>query len=83
MLLSTKSAGRLIHFGLQVYCGNLDYDERAQDVERLFDDFGPIERTDMKTGSQSSSASGLLCQLACAFKPFPVFDICPLCVSKG
>ena len=35
---------------LQVYCGNLDYDERAQDVEKLFDEFGPIERTDMKTG---------------------------------
>ncbi|KAL3149936.1 hypothetical protein ABBQ38_013299 [Trebouxia sp. C0009 RCD-2024] len=33
-----------------VYCGNLDYDEKAQDVERLFDEFGPIERMDMKTG---------------------------------
>lgn len=35
----------------QVYCGNLDYDEKAQDVERLFDEFGPIERMDMKTGN--------------------------------
>lgn len=68
------SVGRLrCLFGPQVYCGNLDYDERAQDVERLFDDFGPIERTDMKTGSHFSM--NRLCGSAFACKPLLTFAL--------
>ena len=75
MSLFVVSAGRLrCLFGLQVYCGNLDYDEKAQDVERLFDDFGPIERTDMKTGTHVSMHHHI-CSSAFACKPFLTFAL--------
>lgn len=33
-----------------VFCGNLEYDTSVREVERLFDDYGPVDRIDMKTG---------------------------------
>lgn len=33
-----------------VFCGNFEYDINVREIERLFDDFGPIERVDMKSG---------------------------------
>ncbi|DBA95527.1 TPA: hypothetical protein ACH3X3_013383 [Trebouxia sp. C0006] len=33
-----------------VFCGNFEYNIDVREIERLFDDFGPIERVDMKSG---------------------------------
>ncbi|DBA86340.1 TPA: Serine/arginine-rich splicing factor rs40 [Trebouxia sp. C0005] len=33
-----------------VFCGNFEYNINVREIERLFDDFGPIERVDMKSG---------------------------------
>ncbi|XP_020972089.1 LOW QUALITY PROTEIN: serine/arginine-rich splicing factor RS41-like [Arachis ipaensis] len=33
-----------------VFCGNLDFDARQSDVERLFKRYGKVERVDMKSG---------------------------------
>ena len=33
-----------------LFCGNLDYDVRQSEVERLFRKYGRIERVDMKSG---------------------------------
>ncbi|KAF8032517.1 hypothetical protein BT93_D1428 [Corymbia citriodora subsp. variegata] len=33
-----------------LFCGNLDYDARQSDVERLFRRYGRVERVDMKSG---------------------------------
>ncbi|RYR70883.1 hypothetical protein Ahy_A02g005185 isoform D [Arachis hypogaea] len=32
-----------------VFCGNLDFDARQSDVERLFKRYGKVERVDMKS----------------------------------
>lgn len=39
-----------------VFCGNLDYDARQSDVERLFRRYGRVERVDMKSGKFSAFA---------------------------
>mmetsp|Transcript_36761 Transcript_36761/g.103717 ORF Transcript_36761/g.103717 Transcript_36761/m.103717 type:complete len:104 (+) Transcript_36761:183-494(+) len=33
-----------------IFCGNFEYDARQDEIERLFEKFGPLERVDMKTG---------------------------------
>jgi len=33
-----------------VFCGNLDFDARQSDVERLFRRYGKVDRVDMKSG---------------------------------
>lgn len=33
-----------------IFCGNLDYDARQSEIERLFGKYGRVERVDMKTG---------------------------------
>ncbi|KAI4371525.1 hypothetical protein MLD38_019747 [Melastoma candidum] len=33
-----------------IFCGNLDYDARQSDVERLFKKYGRVDRVDMKSG---------------------------------
>lgn len=33
-----------------IFCGNLDYDARQSDLERLFRRYGRIDRVDMKSG---------------------------------
>uniref|UniRef100_A0A0D9VBJ5 rRNA adenine N(6)-methyltransferase n=2 Tax=Leersia perrieri TaxID=77586 RepID=A0A0D9VBJ5_9ORYZ len=33
-----------------VFCGNLDYDARQSEIERLFGKYGRVERVDMKSG---------------------------------
>jgi RNA recognition motif-containing protein len=33
-----------------VFAGNLEYDTRQSDLERLFSKYGRIERVDMKSG---------------------------------
>ncbi|XAR54094.1 hypothetical protein NMG60_11029100 [Bertholletia excelsa] len=33
-----------------IFCGNLDYDARQSEVERLFRKYGRVERVDMKSG---------------------------------
>ncbi|CAO2041261.1 unnamed protein product [Urochloa humidicola] len=33
-----------------VFCGNLDYDVRISEIERLFGKYGRVERVDLKTG---------------------------------
>uniref|UniRef100_A0A0D3F006 rRNA adenine N(6)-methyltransferase n=1 Tax=Oryza barthii TaxID=65489 RepID=A0A0D3F006_9ORYZ len=33
-----------------VFCGNLDYDARQSEIERLFSKYGRVERVDMKSG---------------------------------
>ncbi|XP_019189651.1 PREDICTED: serine/arginine-rich splicing factor RS41-like isoform X2 [Ipomoea nil] len=33
-----------------IFCGNLDFDARMSDVERLFKKYGRVERVDMKAG---------------------------------
>jgi RNA recognition motif-containing protein len=35
---------------MQVFCGNFEYDAMEQDVRRLFEKYGRVERIDMKTG---------------------------------
>lgn len=34
-----------------LFCGNLDYDARQSDVERLFRRYGRVEKVDMKSGN--------------------------------
>ncbi|CAM8901888.1 unnamed protein product [Rhodiola kirilowii] len=33
-----------------IFCGNLDYDARQSDIERLFGKYGNVERVDLKSG---------------------------------
>ncbi|CDP08889.1 unnamed protein product [Coffea canephora] len=33
-----------------IFCGNLEFDARQSDVERLFRKYGKVERVDMKSG---------------------------------
>jgi arginine/serine-rich splicing factor 4/5/6 len=33
-----------------IFCGNLDFDARQSDVERLFRKYGKIDRVDLKSG---------------------------------
>lgn len=33
-----------------IFCGNLEYDARQSEIERLFGKYGRVERVDMKTG---------------------------------
>lgn len=33
-----------------IFCGNLEYDARQSDVERLFKRYGRVDRVDMKSG---------------------------------
>ncbi|XP_062224256.1 serine/arginine-rich splicing factor RS41-like isoform X1 [Phragmites australis] len=33
-----------------IFCGNLDYDVRISEIERLFGKYGRVERVDLKTG---------------------------------
>ena len=33
-----------------VFCGNIGYDTRQSDLERLFSKYGRVERVDMKSG---------------------------------
>lgn len=42
-----------------VFCGNLEFDARQSDVERLFRRYGKVERVDMKAGTTQ-----LLCTLS-------------------
>lgn len=42
-----------------VFCGNLEFDARQSDVERLFRRYGKVERVDMKAGTAQ-----LLCTLS-------------------
>ncbi|CAJ1949982.1 unnamed protein product [Sphenostylis stenocarpa] len=44
---SFDSAGRKMR---PVFCGNLDFDARQSDVERLFRRYGKVDRVDMKSG---------------------------------
>ncbi|RYR70885.1 hypothetical protein Ahy_A02g006078 isoform A [Arachis hypogaea] len=53
-----------------VFCGNLDFDARQSDVERLFKRYGKVERVDMK--------SGLLGKLECPCSSW--VDVLP-CIS--
>jgi arginine/serine-rich splicing factor 4/5/6 len=32
-----------------VYCGNFEYDARQSEIERLFKEYGRVDRVDMKT----------------------------------
>ena len=36
-----------------VYCGNFEYDARQSEIERLFKEYGRVDRVDMKTGKFS------------------------------
>lgn len=36
---------------MPIFCGNLDFDARQSDVERLFRRYGRVERVDMKSGN--------------------------------
>jgi arginine/serine-rich splicing factor 4/5/6 len=33
-----------------VYCGNFEYDTHQSEIERLFKEYGRMDRVDMKTG---------------------------------
>lgn len=76
-MLACQSASSRNVLVLQVYCGNLDYDEKAQDVERLFDEFGPIERMDMKTGEAHACESAASDKLHRAFAASPCLCLHP------
>ncbi|KAL3571940.1 hypothetical protein D5086_025844 [Populus alba] len=55
-VLSTVNADQMIGFleltrrMKAIFCGNLDYDARQSDLERLFKRYGKIDRVDMKSG---------------------------------
>ncbi|KAI8021064.1 Serine/arginine-rich splicing factor RS40 [Camellia lanceoleosa] len=36
-----------------IFCGNLEYDARQSDIERLFKRYGRVDRVDMKSGCNS------------------------------
>lgn len=33
-----------------IFCGNVEFDARQSDIERLFRRYGRVERVDMKSG---------------------------------
>lgn len=33
-----------------VFCGNFDFETRQSDLERLFSEYGEVERVDIKSG---------------------------------
>jgi hypothetical protein len=43
-----------------VYCGNFEYDARQSEIERLFKEYGRVDRVDMKTGMSMESMAALL-----------------------
>jgi len=43
-----------------VFAGNLEYDTRQSELERLFSKYGRIERVDMKSGIISSFSIHML-----------------------
>lgn len=49
-----------------IFCGNLDYDARQSEIERLFGKYGRVERVDMKTGKTVHVHS---LDLSCPFLP--------------
>lgn len=36
-----------------LYCGNLEYEARQSEIERLFGRYGRVERVDMKSGKNN------------------------------
>lgn len=37
-----------------IFCGNLEFDARQSDIERLFRRYGRVERVDLKSGKVAS-----------------------------
>ena len=35
-----------------LYCGNIEYEARQTDIERLFGRYGKVDRVDMKSGEK-------------------------------
>ena len=35
-----------------LYCGNIEYEARQTDIERLFGRYGKVNRVDMKSGEK-------------------------------
>lgn len=35
-----------------LYCGNIEYEARQTDIERLFGRYGRVDRVDMKSGNK-------------------------------
>lgn len=35
-----------------IFCGNLEYDARPSELERLFKKYGKVERVDVKSGKK-------------------------------
>lgn len=46
-----------------VFCGNLDYDARQSEIERLFSKYGRVDRVDMKSGKTVHVHPVLNCKL--------------------
>lgn len=47
--------GGKVHNMRAIFCGNLEFDARQSDVERLFRRYGKVDRVDMKSGILSFS----------------------------
>jgi arginine/serine-rich splicing factor 4/5/6 len=35
-----------------LYCGNVEYETRQSEIERLFGKYGKVDRVDMKSGNK-------------------------------
>lgn len=53
-------AGKFQNIMRPVFCGNLEFDARQSDVERLFRRYGRVDRVDMKSGKVAIYFDGVL-----------------------
>lgn len=50
LTLSLSLKGEKVRDMRAIFCGNLEFDARQSDVERLFRRYGKVDRVDMKSG---------------------------------
>lgn len=46
-----------------IFCGNIEFDSRQSDLERLFRRYGRVERVDMKSGKLFFFYNVIICVL--------------------
>lgn len=63
-----------------VFCGNLDYDARQSEIERLFSKYGRVERVDMKSG-KAVALNCFFLNLSCTVFKF-VYPYCTYLVFR-
>lgn len=62
-----------------IFCGNLEFDARQSEVERLFKRYGKVERVDMKSGVRIGLSTCLQFLWSVIFLSFPLLELLNNC----